>query len=449
MRLVKLKPILLILILAFAVRMVDINSPVVSWREADTAAMARNFYENRYNILYPQIDWGGTTSGYVESEFPIYQFLVATLYQLFGVHEVLARLLSALLATGSVYFVFALARALMHRSAALWSAAFFAFLPMQIFYGRMVWPEPLMIFGLTAGVYFFYRWYMKKKLAFILASSAFIAIACLIKPPVLYILLPFFYLAWLRFRGRLLLEPQIWLFLSLIIVPLTGWYYHAHQLHNETGLTFGIWAYGADKWGNWELVGTVQFWMTVFVGHLGPQLAVFGAALLYFGLVIKRSTREEYMLDLWLIALLVYVIIVAKGNYAHEYYLAPAIIPISLIMGKLYGRYLSKFSFRSMNLTQMALLVGIVAMLIPAGVIYLTRVENERSDPRPALAETIQTGSKVDDLIVTVDNGAPTLLYLSHRKGWITTGSDVEKKYPGAGYYAGFYNGEPFFSQAR
>ena len=53
-------------------RLYNLTAPFLdyhSWRQTDTAAIARNFYYNGFNILYPQIDWGGAGPGYVESEF--------------------------------------------------------------------------------------------------------------------------------------------------------------------------------------------------------------------------------------------------------------------------------------------------------------------------------------------------------------------------------------------
>ena len=42
-------------------------------------------------IWLPQIDWAGAAEGFVESEFPLYPFLVSRVYQLFGIHEWLGR----------------------------------------------------------------------------------------------------------------------------------------------------------------------------------------------------------------------------------------------------------------------------------------------------------------------------------------------------------------------
>lgn len=61
-------------------RMINLSAPPIgmhSWRQTDTAAIARNFYEHGYRFHLPQVDWGGSGPGYVESEFPIYTYSVA------------------------------------------------------------------------------------------------------------------------------------------------------------------------------------------------------------------------------------------------------------------------------------------------------------------------------------------------------------------------------------
>ena len=435
------QPVFLILLLAFGARLININAPVTgvaSWRQADTAAMARNFQENRFNPLYPQIDWGGSSSGYVESEFPAYTFTVASVYKIFGTNEALARLLSALLSVASIYFVYLLARELLGKTAATWSALFFAFLPMQIFYGRTIMPESLLMLGISGGVYFFYRWYRRGDLADIVLSGAFIAIACLIKPPTLYLFLPLAYLAWLRYRTRALSQPQLWLFTAIVLVPLALWYYHAHQLYLETGLTFGIWTYGSDKWGNWNLLGSLDFWKTVLWDHLARQLAFLGFVLLEIGLVVKRRDREEYMLDIWLVALVIYVLLVAKGNFAHEYYLVPAMVPMALVIGKGFGRIVPRLDRKDLGIQQLGMLSLAVLVLAGSAAIYVSYLRQEAGSPRLELAQAIQSESRPADLVVTVDSSDPTLLYLSHRKGWAISSSQMQDKFPGAVFIAGF-----------
>src|SRR5689334_24611704 len=99
--------------LALALRCYALTAPLLdyhSWRQADTAAIARNYASNGYRLLYPQIDWGGQTPGYVESEFPLYTYSLALLYGVFGVHPALGRLLSALAGAASAVLLYLLAR---------------------------------------------------------------------------------------------------------------------------------------------------------------------------------------------------------------------------------------------------------------------------------------------------------------------------------------------------
>src|SRR5689334_24861527 len=82
----RVDPVLLALVaLTLALRLVDVDKPFLdlqTWRQADTAAIARNYYEEGLDFLHPRVDWRGDTPGYVEMEFPLYNFLVACGYRL-------------------------------------------------------------------------------------------------------------------------------------------------------------------------------------------------------------------------------------------------------------------------------------------------------------------------------------------------------------------------------
>ena len=51
-----------LLLFGFCARAATFKSPLLdhhSWRQADTAAIARNFAREQFNIFYPQVDWRG------------------------------------------------------------------------------------------------------------------------------------------------------------------------------------------------------------------------------------------------------------------------------------------------------------------------------------------------------------------------------------------------------
>src|SRR3989344_7240825 len=108
----------LILVLAFSVRLYKLDSPVAdwhSWRQADTAAVSRNFYKEGFNPFYPKYDdMSGVaeipnvnTERYRFVEFPIYNSLVYFAYLINGgVDEKLARLVNVFISLGSTVLIY-------------------------------------------------------------------------------------------------------------------------------------------------------------------------------------------------------------------------------------------------------------------------------------------------------------------------------------------------------
>lgn len=247
--LMKKYAIYLLLALALALRIYSIQSPIIgvaSWRQSDTAAIARNFHENGYEFSYPQVDWGGDSAGYVETEFPVYQFAVALFYKIGGVSESYGRSLSVILSLVSIYFLYLLVWKHTDKNTALWASLFFTILPHNILYSRMFMPESALIMSSVLGMYLFSQWLTSEKWGYFILSSGFIALAFLLKIPTLYLGLPILYPAWLKFGRKVLSQWALWFYALLVLIPTGLWYYHAHQLFLQYGLTFGIWEYGTD-----------------------------------------------------------------------------------------------------------------------------------------------------------------------------------------------------------
>ena len=148
-----------ILLFALLLRLYGIDNPIIGnheWRQTDTAIMAKNFFENGYRLFYPQMNWGG--GGYVECEFPIYPYLVALMHGLFGYSESWGRLVTVAIYLLGLLYLYRLVDSILNRRVALWTAFFFAVLPMNILYSRTIMPDAMMITGSIAGIYHFWRW---------------------------------------------------------------------------------------------------------------------------------------------------------------------------------------------------------------------------------------------------------------------------------------------------
>src|SRR5580700_10017102 len=147
-----------ILLVATALRLHGIHDPMLDhpgWRQGDTAAIARNFARLQYDIMYPQTMYDGPPPNYVELELQIVPFLAATLYKIFGIHEVFGRLLSIVFSLGTIVVLAYFGRWFSRGSAiaGLSTATLFALYPGSTYNGRIFMPDTAMIFFYTAALY--------------------------------------------------------------------------------------------------------------------------------------------------------------------------------------------------------------------------------------------------------------------------------------------------------
>lgn len=432
---------LILLALGLFIRLYKIDQPVLGWRQADTAAIARNYYENGFQFFYPQVDWGGKSPGYVETEFPIYSFAASLLYKTSGgVFEFYGRLLSTIFSLIACFYLYLLVEKFTDSKTALWTSVFFLILPFNLLFSRRFQPESALLMSSIAGVYYFSAWLEDEKGRHFLLSAGFISLACLLKIPTLYLGLPLLYLAWLKYRQRLFFQYSLWLYALLVLVPVALWYFHAHQIFLQSGLSFGIWEYGTGKWGNWSLLFTLEFWKRILDSIAIKHFAVFGFILLLIGLALKRKTDQEKVFDYWLVAIFVYIAIVGKGNYTHAYYQLPLTIPAVVFMGKVYGRY---FQTNPMNSKSIALGICLICLLVSSGWRYFTYLNQEESPQMLLLAAKVKEEVPEKGSVISYGSNDPTLLYLSHRKGWVADPQIVDNSFlndkiqAGARYIAG------------
>ena len=240
------KVVLLLWILAVAVRLVLIDQPYVddwSWRQSDVAAIARNFFEGGFRFGYPQIDWAANSAGYVGTEFPILPFLAAICYKFAGIHEWMGRSQSVIFFAISLPFFFLLVREIFDGTTAIWATFFYAFAPLNIFAGRSFMPDvPSLGLGII-GLYFFLRSARDPKPASFYLSAIAISLSILIKATSVVIAAPLLYLAVAEgadhgpdqprhVRGSRSQRQRLHLlaFAAIALLPSVAWYWHAHQI---------------------------------------------------------------------------------------------------------------------------------------------------------------------------------------------------------------------------
>lgn len=443
-------PIFFLLALAIAIRIYNINSPIIgihSWRQSDTAAIARNFYENDFNLFYPQIDWGGNSPGYCETEFPIYSFIVALIYRIFGVSEIWGRLLSIICFLVALYFFYQLVVKILDKKVAFWSCLFFVVLPLNIYYSRTFQPESMLLMCSIISIYYFTNWLDSEKWQDLILSGGFVTLACLIKVlPIIYLGIPLFYLAWTKFGIRVFYQISLWIYSIFILGSVVIWYYHAHQIFLEYGNTFGFWSGSTNRY-NYDIVFTLHFWTEILFRTVVRHFAIFGFPIFLLGLFISRTSSREYVLDIWLISVILTWILVPVTSLVHEYYQLTFMLPGVIFIGKACSQYLDKNN-QKVNKSKAILLCFCLTLVAGSAIYTIDYMFKERIDKSAVfqLAQQVKQNTEADSLIISITGGDPTLLYLSHRKGWLINHSDITEEYIlsrvkfGAKYLIGSFN---------
>ncbi|MEO9169837.1 MAG: glycosyltransferase family 39 protein, partial [Candidatus Baltobacteraceae bacterium] len=217
----------LVLVLAFAVfvRLKGIHEPLLdhpAWRQGDTASIARNFATLKYNILYPQTNYNGPPPNYVELELQIVPFFAATLYKIFGVHEIFGRLITLAFSVGTVAIVGLFGRWLFTSwVAGLIAAFFFATFPGSVYYGRTFTPDAAMVFFLAAALYAVTRFIVEDEALTqrgLARVTALLTFAYLAKPVAVAGIVPVLGVIWERARaGRTM---RVTALAVLLVIPL-------------------------------------------------------------------------------------------------------------------------------------------------------------------------------------------------------------------------------------
>lgn len=334
------------LILAFLLVMLlrDLQQPLLdrhSWRQVDTASFARGLAEGLFDLFHPRFlacypdEFG--IDGPVETEFNLYPLIVAGLYRLFGIREVLARLVSIAFALGVALWTYLLGCQYLDRPAGLLAALSLGLSPLYVFYGRSVQPESTVLFLSVGGLFFFTRWLKRTGWLDYGLAIVCIALAFLTKITSLYMGLPLLVAAWLKYRWRIASQWRLWLLGILVSAPALAYYLHAHGLYQQSGLTvYGIsggWP-GSGKFDTFGQLLDMSFYRVIFTRLRGVILGNYGFLLFLAGLVIAPKRREELVLYAWLLAVGLFILVVAEGNRQHEYYQLPIVPVATLFVGK-------------------------------------------------------------------------------------------------------------------
>ena len=419
-------------------RLFQIWMPVLgvhSWRQADTAAMARHFSQNNTPIWLPQIDWGGASAGFVESEFPIYPFLVSRMYALTGVQEWLGRGLSVLCSGLTIWLVIRLGRRWFNPNAGWWAGLAFAVAPLGVYFGRTFQAEALLLLCAAAALESLSLWRERRSRWALALSWIGLTTAGLIKViPLLWLGLPMLMVQltaapreraepWptlLNRSIRLLSSAWFWLYIGTSLATVAAWYWHAHNLGQSSGLSFGFWGAGADR-SSASLLLDANSWINLLLRVVVRLLAVVGAPFLLLGLHKSWRTGGGQIAISGMVGLLLCTIATMRSSTIHEYYQLPLLLFSSPLIGLGWQCWQPT---RPRWQPRLVLSLGLAISITVLSVDYWG-VEQRQSRAWMPLARTIRNELPETARIVSVTSTDPTLLNLARRQGWLISSKQL------------------------
>jgi 4-amino-4-deoxy-L-arabinose transferase-like glycosyltransferase len=428
----KLELLILIFILlgAFAVRLYKFDGPIAdwhSWRQADTSAVSRNFVKFGYDILFPRFDdlSNGVSlldnpRGYRFVEFPFYNMFQAGAFQTFGSFtiEEWGRLVSIFSSLGAIFFLFLLVKKHVSTRAGLIAAFFYAFVPYNIYYGRTILPDTLMVMAFLGGLYFFDEWldensklHLKSQILF-LSSIIFTASALLIKPFVAFFFLAFLYLVFMKYGWRGFIKPEIWVFFIVVTLPFMLWRMWMQSF--PEGIPRNDWLY---NWNNIRFKGSFYWWL--FAERISKLiLGYWGLGFVVLGFLFKPFNREKFLFFIFVVSVLIYFHVFATGNVQHDYYQILIVPTVAIFFAKgVDGALNASKQYFSLWATRIMIGVSVIFMLMFGWY----EVRDFYSIQHP---DIVIAGHAVDELtpkdakVVAPYNGDTAFLYQTNRQGW-------------------------------
>lgn len=414
-----------ILLLGLVMRLYRIDNPIAdwhSWRQADTSAVSRNFVKDGINMFNPQYDDVSSIQSGMDNptgirmvEFPIYNALHAIIFKTFGVFslEKWGRLLTIFIALTTAIFLYLLGRKHYSSKVGLLAAFFYCLLPFNIYFTRVVLPDPLGVLFAVSALYFF-------GINNIISAILF-ALAFLQKPYFGVYLLPLIP----EFLKREKLKQNL-AFLFLAFTPFLLWRYWT-GLHPE-GIPFYKWAFNGDR---------IRFHPAFFRWLFGERIGIlilgtWGLVPFVFGLMKKLKNKFSIYL---ILSNLVYLIVVATANVRHDYYqilIIPS-IALTLAIGTVYLWKKNK--------------IILVLSLITMFLVSWDKIKPFYQINHP---ELMVVGKIVDETlpedakIVIPYNGDTAFLYQTNRKGWPAVDNSIDNIIErGADYYVSIDLGSP------
>lgn len=419
-----------IILLGLFLRLYKINTPLAdfhSWRQADTAAVARNFIRFGFDLFHPRYDDLSSIpsgienpQGYRMVEFPIYNFIVAFLTKNFGFFslEIWGRLTTIFFSLITLLIIYYFSLREIGRMAAFFSGLTFAIMPFFVFYSRTILPETTAVSLTFLSIFFIYLFSKKEEKSssvYYLFSLFFFAISLLTKPTAIFysIVISYFFIK----KDSIYFLKKIYFYLYFILsfLPLILW--RLYILNYPEGIPANEWLITSvnTSEGLKNIFFRPAFFRWIFFERI--NISILGGYLLpFFILGLIRKLKNNFLL-FFNLSIFSYLFTFQGGNTQHEYYQIIILPVLALNIGSgidFFFQLRNKFFLKNFSFYLLLLISFIFSFIFSYEKI---RFYYHYPQDLITIANIVKKITKPEDKIVTDRQGDTTLLYLMERRG--------------------------------
>jgi len=414
----RLRDIRFWIILFFLIRLIGITNPPLDrahvWRQVSTNMYARNFLEVDNNPFYGRVDMAGDLTGITAKEFPVFNYGIYLLSEIFGFQHWFGRLINLAVSSLGLWFFYLIILAYFNKRTAFASTIILAG-SIWIVYSRMIIPDTFSTSLVIIGSFYGLRYFREGKWTDLIWYGLWAGLGVLSKIPSIYLLglfiLPFFHreTTW-RVRALFLIPSACILIANALwygywVPHVVGTYGYTH--HSIKSFSLGLSEVLADPMSiAYRIYGTALY-----------SYVAFG----FFVIGLIFMIREKQRLLLYLLAILgfLFALVIIKAGRTfmiHSYYVVPFVPVMALITGFLIAKVKKQWLYT----------VILIVIVAESGANQMHHFwQDDWQQPKLELEEIADEFSSRNDLFIAPGDGSPVLLYFSHRKGWAPTFDEV------------------------
>lgn len=408
------------IIVFFLVRLIGITNPPLevghNWRQTTVTMVARNFLEVDNNIFYPRIDIAGEKTGITGMEFPIFNYIIYLISEVFGYQHWYGRLINLIISSLGLYFFYKLVIKYFEKKIAFYATIILT-VSIWFQFSRKIMPDTFATSLMIASIYFAANYFENKKKEYFNLFLYFIlfVLGVLSKLPIGYIMIVFIlYL----FNHNIAIRKKI-LFgtISIIgLIPIFFWYFYwvPHLVEKYDFSHFFM--------GKSIIIGFNEIILNLDITSkrfYDNAIKYTGFVVFCIGLIFSIIKKEKKIYIIFIVSFFSFLVIVFKSGftfYHHNYYIIPFVPVMALVAG--YG--LAKLNFYKISWI-------ILIVIVVEGVATQQHdfIVKEKEFKIINLEKDLDKIATRNDLILINSGGYPAPMYFSHRKGWILSNEEI------------------------